>query len=383
MLWLAGLSSVLFVCVFVLCCRSSGNSLAAFMGALCAWFFGTVGLSIRPQVLGYTLLTFELILLEAASRDRRALWLLPPLFAIWVNCHGSYLFGLAVLVVWWICSYDISIGMLKRPESPAGLGVILILCGAALCCNPVGARLLLYPFNVEFQQSTGLMNVEEWLPPDLRSGRGFAMIAAPGLLLLAVLARRAELNIRELLLIGLALLLAMRHVRMLFVFGIVISPILSRALSPALGKDLRREHPIVNALLMTAFAVAIFWNFPTPEQLREQVRRTSPVGAADYVRRAGLPGPMLNEYVFGGYLVWALPERKVFVDGRADVFDWTGVLEEYRRWATLSEDPGLLLEKRGVRLCLLSTEGSMARVMPYLPRWRMVYSDRVASVFVR
>ena len=26
---------------------------------------------------------------------------------------------------------------------------------------------------------------------------------------------------------------------------------------------------------------------------------------------------MLNEYVFGDYLIWALPEEKVFIDGNA------------------------------------------------------------------
>ena len=32
---------------------------------------------------------------------------------------------------------------------------------------------------------------------------------------------------------------------------------------------------------------------------------------------------MLNEYVYGGYLIWAAPENPVFVDGRADIFEWT------------------------------------------------------------
>jgi hypothetical protein len=33
----------------------------------------------------------------------------------------------------------------------------------------------------------------------------------------------------------------------------------------------------------------------------------------------------LNDYIFGGYLIWAAPEYRAFVDGRADVFECTGL----------------------------------------------------------
>ena len=37
------------------------------------------------------------------------------------------------------------------------------------------------------------------------------------------------------------------------------------------------------------------------------------VAAPDF---AAVAGPMYNSYNWGGYLVWALPEEPVFVDGR-------------------------------------------------------------------
>jgi hypothetical protein len=92
---------------------------------------------------------------------------------------------------------------------------------------------------------------------------------------------------------------------------------------------------------------------------------------------------MLNQYDFGGYLIWALPEEKVFVDGRADVYDWSGVLAEYGNWATLQADPLVLLNKHGIRLCVLSRTAPIATAMRYLPGWREAYSDEVAVVFVR
>jgi hypothetical protein len=92
---------------------------------------------------------------------------------------------------------------------------------------------------------------------------------------------------------------------------------------------------------------------------------------------------MLNTFGDGGYLIWALPEHPVFVDGRADVFEWTGVLSEFGRWATLQSDPNTLLDKYHVQFCLLERDSPMAYVLPLLRNWKEVYSDSSSVIFVR
>jgi hypothetical protein len=387
MLCFAAAASLLFTLVYVLCYQASGSALAAFAGAVCAWLFATVGMAIRPLLLGNLFLAIELIVLEAGKRNRRWFWALPPLFAIWVNCHGSYFFGLGVLFLDWICSCicgrwgRVVAAPLDKGRSRQ-LGAVLVLCGIALCCNPVGVRLLTYPLNTLFQQTTGMNVVEEWLPPDLRSGRTVAMIAASFGVLLIALLRDTELRLRDLLIVASAFALATQHARMLFVFGIVVSPVLCRLMAPVLGSDPKREHPIANALLVAALGLSVFAAYPDPTNLQQQIRKTSPTAAVDYIRHEALQGPLLNEYEFGNYLIWALPEHKVFIDGRGDVYDWTGVFPQYARWATLKEGPSTLLDRHGIRLCLLATDSPLGRVIP-LAGWRKVYSDEVATVFVR
>jgi hypothetical protein len=388
MVWLAFFSSLLFVLVYVLCYRASGNALAAFLGGGFAWFFGTVGLAIRPHLIGYIFLTVELLLLHSASRNRRWLWLLPPLFAVWVNCHGSNFFGMAILGAYWVSSFvNGKWGLITATPWEKGarrqLGLVLILCGLALLCNPVGYHLPLYPLNVAVHQSTGLSAVEEWQPPDPASLRGFSMIASVIGLLLVLLARRSELRLIELLLVAMSFGLALQHVRMLFVFGIVFSPVLCRILAPCFGNERKREQPLANAAMLAAFTVAIASAFPGSASLQRQVKKENPAGAVEFIRHANLSGPMLNEYVFGDYLIWAFPEEKVFIDGRGDIYDWTGVFAEYGKWATLSEDPNILLDKYKIRYCLLSKNAPMGRVLPYLKGWRKVYTDDVAAVFLR
>ena len=384
----AGLASLLFALVYLLCYRRCGSALAAFFGGACAWFFATVGLAIRPLLLGHLFLVVELILLERASRNRRWLWMIPPLFAVWVNCHGSYFFGIGVLLVYWLCTFSkgnwgLVVAGERYHRDRKTLGWVLVSSLAALCVNPIGIRLLLYPLNVAFHQSASLNSIDEWLPPDMHSARGAGMIVAVVGILLVTILRQSKLYLRDVLVLAAACGLTMQHVRMFFVFGIVVSPILSQVLAPLLGQDRRRDHPFANLLFLSAFAAAIVWGFPSSADIRRQIAKGSPAGAVDYIRHTGLSGPMLNEYVFGDYLIWALPEEKDFIDGRGDVFDWIGVLAEYGRWATLQEDPTILLEKYKIRFCLISKDAPMARVLPYLPGWRKVYADGVAVVFAR
>jgi len=71
------------------------------------------------------------------------------------------------------------------------------------------------------------------------------------------------------------------------------------------------------------------------------------------------------------------------IDGRTDVYEWSGFLREFGRWATLEEDPNLLLQKYGVRFCLLSTHSQMINVVPLLPGWKLAYSDDQARIFIK
>jgi len=241
-----------------------------------------------------------------------------------------------------------------------------------------------YPFDVVFKQSVNLSSVAEWQPLDLLDPRAAALFAVAAFFFLMTLARRADLRLDELALLALGFGLAVRHNRMMFVFGILAAPIVCRLLANAWDRyDPARDLRLANAVMMGVGVWIIVASFPGVDQLQRDVTKNSPVEAVDYIRQTGLTGRMLNDYVFGGYLIWALPEQKVFIDGRCDLFDWTGVLSEYGRWATLEEDPKLLLDKYHIDYCLLRKTAPEARVLRYLPGWWKLYEDDVATIFVR
>jgi hypothetical protein len=88
---------------------------------------------------------------------------------------------------------------------------------------------------------------------------------------------------------------------------------------------------------------------------------------------------MLNEWDDGGYLIWAAPEHPVFIDGRGDGFD----VNEFGKWTQLQSDPNTLLDKYGIRFCLLSRGSPMVTVLHLLPDWQVVYSDNLSVIVAR
>jgi hypothetical protein len=204
------------------------------------------------------------------------------------------------------------------------------------------------------------------------------------ILVLLVVIRGKEVRLSELLLMALGSYLALRHTRMVFVFGILVAPVLCRLLADCWrGYEREHDYPWANAALAAAALGLMVAGFPSQEKIERQIAESSPVAAVEFIRSHSLQGNMLNEYVWGGYLIWALPENKVFIDGRTDIYDWTGVLAEYLRWYTIREDPRLLLDRYRIDFCLLNRAAPQARVLPLLPEWKQVYQDDLAVIFER
>lgn len=390
MLWLCFFTAAILIAGYALCCFYSGNAKVSFVGGMAIWFFATSGLAIRPQMIGYFLLIIELLLLHLGrSRNPRWFFSLPPLFAVWVNCHGSFFLGFLLALIVLGCSFfDFRMGLLVSEPSPRRtrkmLAMALVCSAVALFLNPVGIRQVLYPLDTMFHQSLQLSSVEEWLPMTMNSSRGLGLIVVLGCIFLILTAQRSVLSLDELGILALGAWLAIGHRRMLFVFGILAAPILSRLLASLWeGYDADHDLPLPNAVLIVASLLILLLGFPSRQNLATQVQNGSPVKAVEFMQRHHLSGPMMNDYVYGGYLIWVAPDHPVFVDGRGDVFEWTGVLAEFGRWAMLQDNPNTLLDKYGVRFCVLARTSPMAQVLPLLPNWKPVYADNMSMIFVR
>jgi hypothetical protein len=389
MAWLCIFSAVLLAAGYLLCSIVSGNSKVAFLGALVIWLFATVGFAVRPQMIGYVLLIVELLLLHLGrTRSPRWFWALPLLFAVWINCHGSFFVGMAVAVITYALSFmGFQAGLLTSvkwdPARRRYLAVTLAVSFAALFANPVGIRQILYPVDTMLHQPIGLSQVQEWQPLLITDPRAVLLLLLLLCIFLLVLIRRSELALQELVFLALGTWLALSHQRMLFVFGILAAPVLSRMLSDLWeGYDAEHDRPLLNAGFIFLSLLVAVWAVPGQRALAAQVEQASPVKAVAFLKTHHISGRMLNDYVYGGYLIWAAPEYPVFVDGRADVFEWSGVFADFGKWAMLESDPRGLLDKYKIDFCLLSRNAPMARVLPLIG-WNSIYSDNLSVIFSR
>lgn len=390
MIWLLVLSAALVLGGYLLCSLYSGNVKIGFLGGIATWLFATVGLAIRPHMLGFALLICELLILHLGRhKNLRWFFALPLLFALWINLHGSFIFGLVVLGVVLACALaDFELGLVTARRWPRAATKALVLAAGlslvALFANPIGPKLVWYPLEVMFRQPLNLGFIAEWQQPDFNSSRGIILLSGAGLVILVVLLRSARIRLEELLLLAILFYFAARHVRMEFLFGIVTAPILCRLLADAWEQYKPEQDRIApNAFLIAIAAIAVVVAFPSSRALADQVEGANPVKALAFIRQAGLSGRLLNDYAYGGYLIWAAPERPVFIDGRADVYEPAGVLADYMRFMSLDADPRSVLAKYNIRYCLFSRDQPIAQVMPLIPGWKQVYSDAQAVVFER
>jgi len=89
------------------------------------------------------------------------------------------------------------------------------------------------------------------------------------------------------------------------------------------GTDPATSGALALVLAVWAGAIASIAFAPTrPDE------RAYPVGVEAALRSSS--GVLLNEYDWGGWLIWNVPERPVFVDGRLYPFTSNGVLDAYR-----------------------------------------------------
>jgi hypothetical protein len=390
MLWMVLFTVAILVAGYLYCSVYSGSAKAGFAGALVLWFFSTSGLAVRPQMIGYLLLIVELLFIHL-GRTRSPGWFfaLPPLFALWVNCHGSFFLGLIIGGVLLACSFcGFQAGLivaLRWPQRTRRMfGSALALSVPALWINPLGTAQVAYPLDTLFRQPVTLNAVAEWQPLQFPEARAIGLVAVLVGIVLLVAVCRTNLMLSELGLLAIGTWLAEDHRRLAFVFGILAAPIFARLTADALGRyDPAKDRPLLNGAVLAVCLLICVKAFPSRMELARQVEIQSPVQAVQYIKTQHLTGNMLNEFVFGGYLIWAAPHHPVFIDGRNDIYEWSGVLRQFARWATLQEDPNLLLNRYNIAFCLLARQSPMARVLPLLPGWKEVYADDVAVIFRR
>ena len=381
------LVALIYLGVYYRAWRGGANCKNAVVATMVSILFGVVSIGPRMLLFGWLCMVVLLILLDRFRRKGSGIWLVPPLFALWINLHGSWVFGLVVLATVILCGLPQGTwGLVETrrwaPSERRKLLTASALSCAALLLNPFGYHLILYPLELLSRQHLVTSEIQEWQPVNFATGNGKLALIMILTLLAAALFSRRKWRLDEVALVAFALVTSLTHARFLFFAGLIMAPILAPRLTLFPPYDRDSDKPLLNAAIMVGVVVALIHFFPSSERLQQKVDAEYPTAALNFMQAQNITGRILNSYGWGGYMEWRAPELRPFIDGRADIFIYNGVFADYVDATTLRR---LLevLDKYHIAYALLGPEKPMAYLLDHVPGWRVIYSDKVAKLYER
>lgn len=381
--------------IFALAIMRSGNVKASFLCSFAAVFLASVSFGPRTLLFGWALLVIELVILYRFRRGGGSLWALPPLFLLWVNMHGSWIIGFVLLAIFALSgclgrSSGVNSGSwggidLRRWTTPERkkLAWVVALSALALFINPYGWQLVEYPFNMAFQQKLNIASVMEWrsLNFHLLRGRVALLLLLAGIVIELKRPRRWRVEELAFLLIG--IYAGFTYERFIFLTAILAIPFLAEDLRAWVGPyDAAHDKPWLNACIILGCLIAIVLRFPSDRRLERAWSTNYPLQAQSYLAHFHPAGNVLNDYLWGGYLIWHDRQVLVFIDSRVDVFERNGVLKSYldarRMHGSLQ-----ILDKYSIRYVLFQRHAALSYLLEHTPGWKIDYQDPTTILFER
>jgi hypothetical protein len=403
------------------------NLLVAILGTLAVCSVSMLHWLARPHMFtwGFLLLTLWLLAADrrrqAQGRPGRAVWLLAPLVALWVNTHGGFAALLVTVAIYaagtgaeeLLQAWERRAAEPRWLRPPAGFQrymTLLAACCAATLVNPYGWELHQHIF-AYLGSDFILNNVQEFRAPDFR-GESLRIFEIVLLLSLALAGRLlAQRRFTEALLIGAwahASLLSVRHVPL---FMIVATPILARELTALMEQGAERGNawlkilreiaddyggksraasesgPVVFNLTGVAaiavIAVMLGVRADDPRWKAEFPAFRFPKMAADSLADRIVGRRLLSTDQWGDYLVYRFhPEFKTFIDGRSDFYD-PSIRDEYVALMNGKWGWRRIMAKHDFEAALLPASWALATTLKIDPEWRLVYDDGAALFFER
>ena len=364
---------------------------------------------IRPQLAGWVCF-IALFVALTSRRWHKSYWaLIPLLFAVWANLHGSFLVGLTLLGCLLLGrAIDIErrtkkLGAILKDPMTQRYFFLLELSAVAVLLNPYG--LGIYSAVLEVSNHPNMQNLVEWDPLTLRTNQGsWTGFAALVLVFVYRWSPRRVQSAEVLLLAGFGGL-TLYYSRFLIWWAPLAAYYLVLHGNPILKED-RAKQPVPKpekktslntvvcfGLLWIVFAITPFGSRVIHQRepdFSKSVGPLTPVRAAEYLKQRAAentlpPGLIFNSYQWGDYLLWTAPgQRQVFVSSHVQFLPET-VWAHYFDVVNLNLGYDRILAGYGVNVVLLS-KSMHRRTIDRLREdgpWRTDYEDDRAVILVR
>jgi hypothetical protein len=431
--------AAVFAWTFRLLLRRGTNILLALLLVLLAASAAMIHFLARPHVVSWLFTVAWFWILDSSetgcasdsksfatseSNRRRGwmLWLLPPLMLVWVNVHGGFVVGFALLAIYW-CSaawqwlrpsgdrFDDILRKIRAGQLLRVLTLTGILSGLATLVNPYGFQLHVHIYRYLTNRFL-IDHINEFQSPNFHY---VAQKCFAGLLLLTLVALAAKkreagrVRVSQALIILFAVysgLYASRNIPVSSLLLIlVIAPWLSEAMdrfsfrrmgergfaSPqflqrmeAVEFSLRGHLWPIAMVLLTCWIAAHGGKLGAKPLMDAHFDATRfPAAAVDYLAKEDVQGPLVSPDDWGGYLIYRLyPRVRMVIDDRHDFYG-EQFLKSYLKM--VNAEPGWqdFLQQSRAHCVVVPKDSALANLLEETAGWKAIYSDEVATVFVR
>jgi hypothetical protein len=350
----------------------------------------------RMQHLGNLLFLLLLYIVYSAKKNKKPLilFLLPPLFWLWANLHGSFMLGLVILWAWLAYNFLESAFSAfwsrffeTKPMAKAELVRLSLntaLASAITLVNPYGPGL--YSFLSGYKNNYYMTAISEWRPFFYLPIQYHHIVITA--FFVAILFLSASIYLKKISAFGikkhiprpnlwnwcLALLflaLSLKSKRHFPLFFIAAFPLMVQFLHFEISKEsgirLKERHKsILKGFLLTAFLVFSVYTLTKINYFNDPfVKANSPQlphNIVDHLKDLeDLENRKIyNNYGWGGFFLWTLPEAKMFIDGRMPqvAYENHSILEEYSEFKK-EERSEEMLKKHEIDLVILKKEAPL------------------------
>ncbi len=338
-------------------------------------------------------ITLEVVLSLREGKTSLWFWFLPLFYVLWANTHIQFIYGLGLLGLACVAS------LLDQFSEPyTGFRPVIVLgsprwnklvgltslCALATLVTPYHVHI--YSVVAELSAQTGMWDyLQEMQAPPFRSLGNWVMLGLFSLTLVQ-LGRRSSWSSFEVLLVVFAAASAFRGQRDIwFLVLACLAVILSQYPQSNMRQwSILRADVLVPAILFVSLGVVCILGFRgfSEDKIHENTRKLYPLEAATFVEEQGYNGPLYNHLNWGGYLIWRLPQLKVSMDGRANIYGDERIEQALLTWnGNFYWEENSDLNKAGV--VIARREFALASLLRLDSRFRLVYEDETAMVFIR
>jgi len=363
----------------------------------------------RPYIISLLFFGYLIyVLFSYIDKDKKIfnklIWTIPIIQILWSNLHGgstslSYVFIIGIL----LCDLFLKTFKIKEERWASYLldkkqiKTLLIVLGLTLiatCINPVGYKLLLYPFT-NMADTNMLDYIVEWQSPSFHGMLGlyiFIMLAFP---IFNMIITKKKYKFHEFALLLLMFYMSLKSQRFIGMYGIYSTWLIGKYIFvddnfyEIVKKPFKKfENFIKYGFILLLMLIIGFIGY-------KQISNFKLIDNHGFYSDKAVeklielkPTRMYNDFGAGGYLLYklsqynALDDINIFIYGLGDVFS-NNILPDTVALYRVTSDPEEIINKYNFDVILTVSNSTLRYYLEDNDNWEITYSDDMCLIFER